>query len=84
MTTSLTLHAMDEELATALRVRAAEIGKSLNLTAQELLASALGLFSSRHPANDSSDCFGQIESSAADEMLADVREQDVIDEAMWK
>ena len=58
--------------------------KSLNLTAQELLASALGLFSSRHPANDLSDCFGLIESSSADEMLAAVREQDVIDEAMWK
>lgn len=84
MTTSLTLHAMDEELATALRARAAEIGKSLNLTAQELLASALGLFSSRHPANDMSDCFGLLESSSADEMLAAVREQDVIDEAMWK
>ena len=75
---------MDEELAKALRVRAAEIGKSLNLTAQELLASALGLFSSRQPANDLSDCFGLIESASADELLAAVREQDVIDEAMWR
>ncbi len=40
---ALTLHAMDVELADALRRRAAELGESLNQTAKELLSVALGL-----------------------------------------
>ena len=44
--TSLTLHAMPDALAEALRSRAAETGASLNQTAKDLLARALGLDSS--------------------------------------
>lgn len=41
--TSLTLHAMPDALAEALRTRAAETGASLNQTAKDLLARALGI-----------------------------------------
>jgi len=40
---AITLHAMDDDLASALRQRAAELGTSLNQAAKTLLASALGL-----------------------------------------
>ena len=41
--TAITLHAMDDDLATALRRHAAEAGESLNQAAKRLLARALGL-----------------------------------------
>jgi plasmid stability protein len=41
--TSLTLHAIDDPLADALRRHAAETGTSLNQSAKALLARALGL-----------------------------------------
>ena len=41
--TSLTLHAIDDELSDALRRHALENGKSLNQAAKDLLALALGL-----------------------------------------
>ena len=44
---ALTLHAMDVELADALRRRASELGESLNQTAKGLLAMALGLSGER-------------------------------------
>lgn len=84
MAASLTLHSMDANLSAALRARAKEVGKSLNQTAQELLASALGLFSVKPPANDLGDCFGLIDAADATELLKSVKEQDVIDEDIWK
>jgi plasmid stability protein len=45
--TALTLHAMDYELAEALRRRATEMGESLNQTAKGLLSMALGLSGER-------------------------------------
>ena len=45
---ALTLHAMDVELADALRRRASELGESLNQTAKELLSAALGLSGERN------------------------------------
>ena len=43
---ALTLHAMDDSLAFALRKHAAELGTSINQAAKALLAGALGLSSS--------------------------------------
>ena len=43
---ALTLHAMDDSLALALRKHAAELGTSINQAAKALLAGALGLLSS--------------------------------------
>lgn len=84
MTASLTLHSMSEELATALRLRADEIGESMNRTAQDLLAGALGLVAARQPACDMRDCFGSLKKNEATALLTAVGEQDVVDEAMWK
>ena len=42
---ALTLHAMDDSLALALRKHAAELGTSINQAAKTLLAGALGLTS---------------------------------------
>lgn len=48
--TAITLHAMDDDLASALRRHAAEAGESLNQAAKRLLARALGLSgASRRP-----------------------------------
>lgn len=44
---ALTLHAMDDRLVVALRRYASELGTSLNQAAKTLIASALGLSSSR-------------------------------------
>lgn len=84
MTASLTLHSMNEELATALRLRAEEIGESMNRTAQDLLSAALGLVTASQPACDMRDCFGYLKKNEAAALLTAVGEQDVIDEAMWK
>lgn len=46
--TALTLHAMDDDLASALRRHAAEAGESLNQAAKNLLARALGLVGAPH------------------------------------
>ena len=44
---ALTLHAMDDSLAFALRKYAAELGVSINQAAKSLLAGALGLTAKR-------------------------------------
>ena len=44
---ALTLHAMDDRLVIALRRYASELGTSLNQAAKTLIASALGVSSSR-------------------------------------
>ena len=44
---ALTLHAMDDSLAFALRKYAAELGVSINQAAKSLLAGALGLTATR-------------------------------------
>ena len=48
---ALTLHAMDDSLAFALRTHAAELGVSINQAAKSLLASALGLTAKRKKAS---------------------------------
>ena len=45
---AITLHAMDDDLASALRRHAAEAGESLNQAAKDLLARALGLVGASH------------------------------------
>ena len=84
MAASLTLHSMSDELATALRLRAEEIGMSMNRTAQELLSAALGLITARQPACDMRDCFGAMNKGDAESLLAVVRDQAALDEEMWK
>ena len=85
--TALTLHAMDEDLATALCRHAAEAGESLNQTAKNLLARALGLAGASHrPEPGFMKFAGLLSPRAAKDLRAfvDHAEFSKVDEADWK
>ena len=75
--TALTLHAIDVELADALRRRASELGESLNQTAKGLLAMSLGLVGERNRPDPGFMRFaGRLSSKEATEMKRFVEEAD--------
>ena len=85
--TSLTLHAMDDELFRALRRRAEEGGMSLNQAAKQLLASALGVLGVHRRAEPGFLKFaGSLSAEEADELRAHVDAADFskVDEDDWK
>ena len=85
--TALTLHAMDEDLATALCRHAAEAGESLNQSAKNLLARALGLSgASRRPEPSFMRFAGTLSPRGAKDLRAFVDDADFskVDEADWK
>ena len=74
---ALTLHAMDVELADALRHRASELGESLNQTAKTLLAMSLGLSGTRErPAPGFMRFAGRLSAKDATEMRRFVEDAD--------
>ena len=74
---ALTLHAMDVELADALRRRASELGESLNQTAKTLLAMSLGLSGVREkPAPGFMRFAGRLSAKDATEMRRFVEDAD--------
>lgn len=74
---ALTLHALDAELADALRQRASEVGESLNQTAKGLLSMALGLAGRREkPAPGFMRFAGRLSASDASEMRRFVENAD--------
>lgn len=84
---SLTLHAMDEELFGALRRRAEEGGMSLNQAAKQLLASALGVMGGRRRAEPGFMKFaGSLSAEDAAELRAHVASADFsqVGEDDWK
>ena len=84
---TLTLHAMDEQLVIALRRYASEKGTSLNQAAKTLIASALGLASSRERRTPGFMRFaGGFTSEDAAELrsFVDTASFSQIDEADWK
>ena len=83
----LTLHAMDETLAAALRRRAEETGASLNQAAKRLLAAALGVSADRErPAPGFMRFAGRLSAQDAAEMRAALRAADFsrVDERDWR
>ena len=85
MTTTLTLHSMDETLSKRLRARAKREGKSLNQMAKELLASALGL--SKTPAEKRDNgimAFCGILKEGKEEWLKALEDTERIDPEDWK
>lgn len=85
MTTTLTLHSMEEPLAKRLRARAKREGKSLNQMAKELLSSALGL--SGAPAEEHDNgimAFCGILKEGKEEMLKALEDFERIDPEDWK
>lgn len=85
--TALTLHAMDVELADALRRRASELGESLNQTAKELLSTALGLSGERNRPEPGFLRFaGRLSGEDAEEMRRFVSDADFskVDSGDWK
>ena len=84
---ALTLHAMDDQLVIALRRYATELGTSLNQAAKTLIASALGLASSRERRAPGFMRFaGGFTSEDAAELrsFVDAASFSQIDEADWK
>ena len=83
---TLTLHALDDRLAASLRSKAKREKKSLNRTAKELLAQALGVTPAK-PADHRAEfqCLSGIwsekEAHAFDRAVAPFS---TIDEALWK
>lgn len=83
----LTLHAMDETLAAALRRRAEETGASLNQAAKSLLAAALGVSADRErPAPGFMRFAGRLSAQDAAEMRTALRAADFsrVDERDWR
>ena len=84
---ALTLHAMDVELAEALKLKASERGESLNQTAKHLLAMSLGLEGKRNrPAPGFMRFAGSLSSRDAAEMKRFVADADFskVDPGDWK
>lgn len=84
---ALTLHAMDIELAEALKRKASERGESLNHTAKYLLAMSLGLAGKRNrPAPGFMRFAGRLSSRDAADMKRFVEDADFskIDPEDWK
>lgn len=83
----LTLHAMDENLATALRRHAEETGESLNQAAKGLLALALGVAEGEKRAAPGFMRFaGRLSAKDAAKMRAAVESADFsrVDERDWR
>lgn len=81
---TITIHAEDY-LAVALREHAERLGKSVNLAAKEILASALGLVAKPKRRMPSfMKCAGMISHEAADELRAAQADFSRVDEEMWK
>ncbi len=83
----LTLHAMDETLAAALRRRAEETGASLNQAAKSLLAASLGVSADRErPAPGFMRFAGRLSAQDAAEMRATLRAANFsrVDERDWR
>ena len=84
---ALTLHAMDDGLALALRKHAAELGTSINQAAKALLAGALGLSSSsKRPAPGFIRFAGGLSHKDAAKMRSFVEDASFskVDKADWK
>ncbi len=83
---AITLHSLDEPLAKRLKATAERQGKSLNQTAKDLLAAALGL--SNAPRRSAHNGLGKFCGTLSDEDANRIRETlhdfDRIDEEMWK
>lgn len=84
--TALTLHAIDDTLAKRLQRSARLEGKSMNLFAKELLASALGLTAPRRPRvrNDLARFCGTLSDEDAAAIKQTLKDFDRIDEELWK
>ena len=83
---TLTLHALDDRLAASLRSKAKREKKSLNQTAKELLAQALGVTPAK-PADHRTEfqslsgIWSEKEAKAFEKAIASFS---TIDEALWK
>ena len=83
---TLTLHALDSTLADQLKARAKAEKKSLNQTAKELLASALGITPSKQKSrhHEFATLCGVWTEQEAKQFDASVACLSEIDEALWK
>ena len=80
---TMTMH-VEEPFAEALRAKAAEMGKSVNLALKEMLSPFLGLAEHKEETNPwmrFCGCCPDIDREYWNKVLAD---QDVIDEEKWK
>ena len=80
---TMTMH-VEEPFAEALRAKAAEMGKSVNLALKEMLSPFLGLAEHREETNPWMKLCGSIPKSEARAMRAALAEQDVVDEELWR
>lgn len=86
MPAALTLHAIDEKLSTRLSSYAQREKKSLNQSAKELLASALGIAPARE-ADHSAELerfIGAWDDETADRLRENLENFEQIDEARWQ
>lgn len=83
---TLTLHALDESLAKQLKACAKAENKSLNQTAKELLAAALGLAPAKRPnrLDEFAPLCGRWTEKEARRFDADVACFSEIDKELWK
>ena len=81
---TITIHAEDY-IAVALREHAERLGKSVNMTAKEILAAALGFVPKpRRRTPSFMKCAGILSREAADELRAAQADFSQVDEEMWK
>ncbi len=86
MTSALTLHTLDETLSRSLSAYARQHHKSLNQSAKELLASALGITPPRHTDHsaDLERFLGAWDDETANRLRKNVEDFDEINEETWK
>ena len=81
---TITIHAEDY-IAVALREHAERLGKSVNMTAKEILSVALGLVAKpKRKVPSFMKCAGILSHEAADELRAAQADFSHVDEEMWK
>ncbi len=83
---AITLHTLDDTLAKRLRATAKREGKSLNQTAKDLLASALGLKPTRRTQvrNGLARFCGTLSDADANAIRETLKDFEKIDEEMWR
>ena len=80
---TMTIH-VEDCFADALRVKAAEMGKSVNQAVKEMLLPFLGLATHREELNPWLKLCGCVSKAEGRRMRSAIAEQDVVDEEMWK
>lgn len=81
---SLSIHGVDKELAGRIREKADEYGLSINKTTKKLLSDSLGLSQDKGERNaDFDGLCGALPTKAAEELVAILKEMDIVDREAW-